>query len=112
MALKNFVDVALVLQTDMKAFRVDIDVRKSLTRFPNDGSIHVRIYKLGLAREIQFREYLDIGHEHFVEQVHIGIAKIGEVFVPENSQMTDLREEFYLSRFMVFALIRARHLSI
>jgi hypothetical protein len=49
MTLKNLVDVTLVFQADMKAFGVDVDMRKSLTGFPNNRSIDVGIYKLELA---------------------------------------------------------------
>jgi hypothetical protein len=89
MALKNLVDVTLVFQADMKTFGVDVDVRKSLTSFPNNRSIHVRIYKLELVRPIlRDVEYLNIRHEQFVEQVHIGLAKICKILVSEkvNSQ--------------------------
>jgi hypothetical protein len=62
---EDIVDMALVLQTDMQTLGVDINMRKSLTCFTNDGlakmvrsrlhrhgeggvrySVHVRIHKL------------------------------------------------------------------
>lgn len=36
-SLEDIVDMALVLQTDMQALRVDINMRKSLTRFTDNG---------------------------------------------------------------------------
>ena len=98
----------------MKTFRVDINMRESLASFPNNRSIHVWIYKLELARSFRDVEYLNIRHEQFVEQMHIGIAEICKILVPEmvNSRFSGLEGKTYLSRFVVFALIRARHLSI
>ena len=46
--------------------------------------------------------------EQFIEQMHIGIAKICEVLV---SELVGSRK-YYLSRLLSFALILARHLSI
>jgi hypothetical protein len=55
-SFKNFVNMALVLQTDMKAFRVDVNMRKSLTSF-SDNRLHVSTEQRMLKYSIDVRVY-------------------------------------------------------
>src|SRR5437667_5072611 len=49
--LKNLVNVTLVLQTDMKTFRIDINMRKSLTSFTNN---RLKVSKPEVKVQIQY----------------------------------------------------------
>ena len=47
-------------------------------------SVHVGIYELQLAGAKNL-QYLNMGHEQFVEEMHICVAKIREILVPRSA---------------------------
>jgi hypothetical protein len=87
--------VSLVFQADMQTLGIDIDVRKSLAGFSNNRlqlvrvkrmeySVDVWIYELQLAGAKNW-QYLNMGHEQFVEEMHICVAKIRKILVPRSA---------------------------